>query len=55
MTVEDQSSDDWRRIQSGNLSYETVGQAGMTAMLMAPTYESGGISIAVMPAWPTVS
>jgi len=47
VTVEDQSSGDWRRVQSGNLSYETVGQAGMTAMLMAPTYGSGGVEAVI--------
>lgn len=42
VTVEDQSSSAWRRIQSGNLSYDTIGQAGMTAILVAPSYETGG-------------
>jgi PGF-CTERM protein len=42
IVVEDQSSADWRRVQSGNLSYNTVGQAGMTAIFMAPYYDSQG-------------
>lgn len=40
ISVEDQSDSDWRRVQSGNLTYNTVGQAGMTAMFMTPYYES---------------
>jgi hypothetical protein len=42
LSVADQSADQWRRLQSGNLSYNTVGQAGMTAMLVAPSIETGG-------------
>lgn len=38
--VPDRSSSAWRRVQSGNLSYNTVGQAGLTAMLVAPYYEA---------------
>lgn len=42
ITVEDQSGSAWRRVQSGNLSYNTIGQAGMTAMFIAPYYETDG-------------
>ncbi|WP_436903584.1 Hvo_1808 family surface protein [Halovenus halobia] len=42
ITVEDQSGSAWRRVQSGNLAYNTIGQAGMTAMFMAPYYETDG-------------
>lgn len=42
IVIGDQSGPDWRRVQSGDLTYNTIGQAGMTAMFMAPYYETDG-------------
>jgi len=40
VTVADQSAENWRRVQSGNRTANTVGQAGMTAMFMGPSFAS---------------
>ncbi|MXR52937.1 hypothetical protein GRX03_15160 [Halovenus sp. WSH3] len=42
ITVPDRSTSAWRRVQSGNLTYNTIGQAGVTAILVAPYYETNG-------------
>lgn len=46
LSAADQSAEGWRRLQSGNLTYNTVGQAGITAMFVAPTFETqGGVTL----------
>lgn len=43
VTVADRSSDRWQRLETqGETDYSEFGEAAMAAMLMHPTYESGG-------------
>lgn len=45
VAVLDRSSADWRRVRTQNGEFDIVGQHGLTAMLVAPAYESQGAQI----------
>jgi len=44
LSVSDESADEWNRIEVDGQSYDVVGQQGLLGILLAPTYESGGLS-----------
>ena len=44
LSVSDESTDEWERIEVEGQPYDVVGQQGLLGMLLAPTYETGGLS-----------
>ncbi|WP_255169120.1 Hvo_1808 family surface protein [Natrononativus amylolyticus] len=43
LTVDDESSDDWERLNAGGPDHQVIGQAGLSAILMDPAYDGNPI------------